>query len=146
VIAIGREFNVVPILEFWGPALSLGHLGEALMVVAESGMPEACLLADIYHMHKKGTPHASLNHCGPDTIALVHMNDYPADPTRETITDADRVMPGAGIADWGVIASALQNVGYCGYLSLELFNAEIWKRDPKLVAEEGLAAMKRVME
>lgn len=146
LITIGRECNVIPILEFWGPAMSLGHLGEALMVVAESGLPEACLLADIYHMHKKGTPHASLNHCGPDTIALVHMNDYPAQPGRDTISDADRVMPGDGIADWHVIQSALHNIGYDGYLSLELFNEEIWKQDPKQVAENGLAAMKKVME
>ena len=103
LIELGREFNIVPILEFWGPAQSLGHLGEALMVVVESGMPEACLLADIYHMHKKGTPHASLNHCGKNTIAMVHMNDYPAEPCREKITDADRIMPGAGVVDWAVV-------------------------------------------
>ncbi len=145
LIELGREFDVVPILEFWGPAQSLGHLGEALMVVAESAMPEACLLADIYHMHKKGTPHASLAHCGPATIALVHMNDYPAQPERATITDADRVMPGAGVADWALIKRSLEQVGYDGYLSLELFNKQHWAEDPKLVAENGLEAMKRVM-
>lgn len=146
LVLVGREYGVIPILEFWGPAQSLGHLGEALMVVVESGLPEACLLADIYHMHKKGTPHASLRHCGSGSIALVHMNDYPADPPRHSISDADRVMPGAGIADWPVIASALRDMAYDGYLSLELFNQACWDRDPAEVAREGLLAMKGVME
>lgn len=146
LLAIGREYGVIPILEFWGPAQSLGHLGEALMVVAECGQSEACLLADIYHMHKKGTEHASLLHCGPETIGLVHMNDYPAVPARPDITDADRVMPGEGIAQWDVIFGALKRVGYQGHLSLELFNQELWKADPKTVAADGIAAMKKLVE
>ena len=96
-------------------------------------------------MHKKGTPHASLNHCGKNTIAMVHMNDYPAEPCREKITDADRIMPGAGVVDWAVVKGALANVEYDGCLSLELFNKELWQQDPKQVAINGLAAMKRVM-
>ena len=142
VLDIGREYGVTPILEFWGPAQSLGHLGEALMVVTECGYDEACLLADIYHMHKKGTPHASLKHCGPSTIGLVHMNDYPADPPRATISDADRVMPGAGVANWAEIFGALKAANYQGHLSLELFNQQLWQEDPKEVAADGIAAMK----
>ena len=142
VLDIGREYGVVPILEFWGPAQSLGHLGEALMVVTECAYDEACLLADIYHMHKKGTPHASLKHCGPSTIGLVHMNDYPADPPRATISDADRVMPGAGVANWAEIFAALKAANYQGHLSLELFNQQLWQEDPKKVAADGIAAMK----
>ena len=53
------------------------------------------------------------------------MNDYPADPPRATITDADRVYPGDGIAPLGELVRILQAIGFHGYFSLELFNREL---------------------
>jgi sugar phosphate isomerase/epimerase len=145
LIEVGREYGVVPILEFWGIAKTLGHLGEALLVVAECGQPEACLLADVFHMYK-GTSHfAGLKHIGANTIGLVHMNDYPADPDRATAVDADRVFPGDGIAPLGQILRDLKTAGYDGMLSLELFNKTYWERDAKWIAQTGIQKMKHAV-
>jgi len=141
LIELGREYGVVPILEFWGVAKTLGHLGEALLVVTECGQPEACLLADVFHMYK-GTGHfQGLKHLGPPTLGLVHMNDYPADPPRDTIGDPDRVFPGDGIAPLGRILRDLKAAGYAGMLSLELFNRSYWQRDARWVAQTGREKM-----
>jgi len=146
LIKLGREYGVVPILEFWGVAKSLGHLGEALLVVAECGQPEACLLADVFHMYK-GTGHfQGLKHLGPATVGLVHMNDYPADPPRDTIGDPDRVFPGDGIAPLGQILRDLKAAGYTGMLSLELFNRSYWQRDARWVAQTGREKMDAAVE
>jgi len=70
------------------------------------------------------------------------LNDYPADPPRETIGDRDRVYPGDGIAPLTQIIRDLYANGGRAFLSLELFNPNYWKQDPLEVAKTGLAKMK----
>ena len=74
------------------------------------------------------------------------MNDYPASPGRDTITDADRVYPGDGLAPWAEILAGFENAGYEGMLSLELFNPGYWEKGSVVVAEEGLAKLKACVE
>jgi sugar phosphate isomerase/epimerase len=141
VIEIGREYGVTPVLEFWGAAQSLGHLGEALFVAAQCGRPEACILADVFHMYKGGSPFEGLRLTGPDTLGLVHMNDYPADPPRAEIGDADRVWPGDGVAPLADILRTLYRVGFRGMLSLELFNERYYALDADEALRTGLEKM-----
>jgi len=146
LIDLGREFNVIPVVEFWGVAKTLGKLGEVLMVAAECGRPEACILADVFHMYKGSGHFQGLNLAGPDTIAIFHMNDYPANPARADITDSDRVYPGDGIAPYPEIMAFLKKAGFSGVLSLELFTQSYWEQDAALVARTGLEKMRRAVE
>ena len=102
-------------------------------------MPEACVLADVFHMYKGSGHFAGLKLLGRKTLALVHLNDYPAAPPRATITDAERVYPGDGTAPLGEILRDLHAAGYRGMLSLELFNRAYWAQDAATVAATGLA-------
>jgi sugar phosphate isomerase/epimerase len=146
LIDLGCEHGVVPILEFWGMSKTLGRLGEAMLVAAESGRREAGILADVFHMYKGTGHHHGLTLIGSSTLALVHVNDYPADPPRIRIGDGDRVYPGDGVAPLQQILRDLKERGYRGMLSLELFNAAYWERTPKEVAATGLAKMKEAVE
>jgi sugar phosphate isomerase/epimerase len=74
------------------------------------------------------------------------MNDYPAQPPRESIGDADRVYPGDGVAPLGQILRDLSAAGFEGFLSLELFNREYWNRDAETVAREGIEKMRAAVE
>lgn len=139
---IGAGFGVTPMVEFWGPSQCLSRLGEALLVTVESGREEACVLADVYHMYKGGSPAEGLAMLSPAVLGLLHYNDYPADPPRETITDADRVYPGDGIAPLATFIRCLDRIGYRGMLSLELFNEDYYRRDPGEVARTGLEKMR----
>ena len=112
------------------------------MVAIESGHPNACVLPDVYHLYKGGSDFNGLKLLGPSAIHAFHINDYPADPPRDTIVDAQRVYPGDGIAPLKEVFAALRAMNYAGYLSLELFNREYWKQDPNEVAKTGLAKMK----
>ena len=58
------------------------------------------------------------------------LNDYPAEPPRERITDAFRVYPGDGIAPLTEMLRHLRAIGFRGFLSLELFNDRYWHRPP----------------
>ncbi len=142
LLELGDEMGVTPELELWGFSKSLSRLGELMFVAVESGHPAACVLPDVYHIYKGGSDFTGLNLIQGAAIQVFHINDYPADPPRETIGDADRVYPGDGIAPLSDILRMLRVNGSRCVLSLELFNREYWKQDPLVVAQTGLEKMR----
>lgn len=141
LLDLGKTMGVTPIVEVWGFSKSLSRLGETWAVAAECGAVGGCVLPDVYHLYKGGSGFAGLGLLSPAAIGIFHVNDYPA-IERGKIVDADRVFPGDGTAPLKDVYRALRDVGYRGYLSLELFNREYWKRDPHEVARDGLAKLK----
>lgn len=139
---LGVKMAVVPMVEVWGFSKTLTTLSQAAFVAIECGHPNACILADVYHLHKGGSPPNGLKLLSASSMHAMHVNDYPADPPRETITDAHRVYPGDGVAPLGEILRNLRAIGFRGALSLELFNRDYWKQDALTVAKTGLAKMK----
>ena len=150
LLEVGDQVGVVPQLEVWGFSNTLHRLGIAAAVAIESSHPKSCILADIYHLYKGGSGYNGLRLLAGDSMHVLHVNDYPADPPRDTITDAARVYPGDGVAPLDTIFRDLNAIGYRGYLSLELFNREYWKQEAFLVAKTGLektrAAVKRALK
>jgi len=146
VCRVAEDYGVTPVLEFWGHSAVLGTLGEALHVAAGSGRREACVLADVFHMYKGGSPYEGLRLLGPNALGLFHMNDFPAEPPREEITDAERVYPGDGVAPLASIFEDLCEAGFRGMLSLELFNEQYWKEDARAVARTGLEKMQGLVQ
>ncbi|MBN2450001.1 MAG: sugar phosphate isomerase/epimerase [Lentisphaeria bacterium] len=136
---IGARAGVLPLLELWGHAPRLSTLAEVLYVAAASRRPEAGILLDIYHLYKGGNRFESLRLLSGSALRLFHVNDYPDTPPRDRIGDKHRVWPGDGVAPSGDIARTLREIGYTGYLSLELFNPEYWKGDALDTARTGLA-------
>jgi len=142
LLELGDRMEIIPQVEVWGFSKSLSRLSETTFVAVESGHPKACILPDVYHIYKGGSDFNSLKLLSGSAFHVFHMNDYPADPPRKTISDADRVYPGDGIAPLNSMLRGLAENGFCGMLSLELFNRDYWKQDPLLVAKTGLAKMR----
>lgn len=141
LLKVGAELGVTPQLELWGFSKTLSRLGELLLVAAETGRRDACVLPDVYHIYKGGSDFAGLKLLHGQAIHAFHMNDYPDDPPRATIRDAHRVYPGDGVAPLRQIIRDLHAGGFRGAFSLELFNPEYWKQDPLQVAKTGLEKM-----
>ena len=142
LVDLAAPYGVTPLLEFWGISQTLGTTGEALLVAAECGRPGVRLLADVYHIYKGSGHHCGLEHFGTGRLGLVHVNDYPEEPGRDLVTDADRVYPGDGVAPWEQIVQSLNAIEYEGMLSLELFNQNYWDQGPQLTAREGIEKLK----
>ena len=142
---VGESIGVVPQLEVWGFSATLSRLGETLYVLAECGHDAACLLPDVYHIFKGGSPFEGLSTLAGCAIHVFHMNDYPGSPPRETISDADRVFPGDGVAPLDKILATILSNGFNGALSLELFNREYWQQPADEVAKTGLAKMREAV-
>ena len=145
LLEVGREYGVTPVVEFWGASQCLGRLSEAVFVAVESGQPDACVLADVFHMYRGGSAFGGLRLLGPGTLALLHVNDYPVADSPDSLTDADRVFPGDGVAPWPQLIGDLRAIGFRGPLSLELFNEAYWQRDALSVAREGLEKLRRLV-
>jgi len=143
---IGQGIGVTPQVEVWGFSRSVNRLGEAALIAIESGHPRACLLADVYHLHKGGSGFVGLKQLSGASMQVFHMNDYPAMPSRAEITDADRVYPGDGVAPLVEMLRDLRRVGFRGVLSLELFNRTYWRQDALTVARTGLEKMRAVVQ
>lgn len=141
-----RTAGVEPYLEFWGRAKRLSKLSEAVYVALESGVKDAKILLDPFHMYTGGSAVDGIRLLNGGSIGIVHANDYPSAPARETITDQDRVFPGDGVAPSRELASMLYNSGYRGFLSLELFIPDFGSKSALEVAAEGLNKMKNAYE
>ncbi len=147
VLVLGDKMGVIPQLEFWGSARTLGRVGEAALVAMHAGHPKACLLLDAYHMYKGGSPFEGLKQLNGAQMANFHINDYPADPPREKINDSHRVFPGDGICPLTEVLKTLHQIGFRGVLSLEIFNRTYWEKyDPQTTARLGLEKTATVAE
>jgi len=138
---LGKTMGITPVIEIWGFSKTLKRLGEAALIALESHTDGAAILPDVYHLYKGGSDFGGLKLLQAAAIGIFHVNDYPK-IDRATITDADRVYPGDGIAPWKEILAALATVGYPGFLSVELFNRTYWKQDPNEVAATALRKLK----
>lgn len=142
LLKLGDQMGIVAQLEIWGFSKNLHRLGQAMFVAAETGHPKACLLPDVFHIYKGGSNFHGLKLLSAQAIQVFHLNDYPAKPPRQAITDRYRLYPGDGIAPLTQILRDLHTNGSQAVLSLELFNPQYFKQDPLHVARTGLAKMK----
>lgn len=83
LLEVGDSIGVTPQVEVWGFSKSLSRLSECAFVAIESGHPKACLLTDVYHLHKGGTDFRSFGLVSGEAMHCMHMNDFPADPPRK---------------------------------------------------------------
>ena len=142
VCDLGEKMGVRPLLEYWGHSVNLHTPEDALAVAAQVGRTNAGVLPDVYHTYRGGGRFESFRFFSPATVPVLHMNDYPANPPREQLVDADRIWPGDGVAPWQRIFAYLDEANVNPWLSIELFNPNYWKSTPLDTLRTALAKMK----
>lgn len=145
ILALGRKYNVMPLLEFWGASGTLYNFGQALAIAAASNDRDARILPDVYHLFRGGSGFDGLQLVSGRVIEVIHMNDYPGSKPVTEQTDSDRVYPGDGVAPLKQVLRDLRAMGGTKVLSLELFNKGYWGQDAMLVASTGLQKMKSLV-
>jgi len=144
VLDLGREMGVRPLLEYWGHSVNLSRLEEALDVLELLKRPDAAILADVYHTYRGGGSFEAYRRLSAATLPVLHVNDYPATPSRGELVDADRVWPGDGIAPWREVLGNLESAGADPWLSIELFNPAYWRTTPADTLRTGLEKVRRL--
>ncbi len=125
ILDLKAETTVTPLLELWGMG-ALNKLADCAKIAIGTGHPDAAMLLDFYHIYRGGNAWETLELLNGARLPVIHMNDYPATPSSEKLTDADRVLPGEGICPFKEILPKLYASGFRGGLSVELFNKGYW--------------------
>jgi 2-keto-myo-inositol isomerase len=146
LLELGRQFGVKPSIEYLGFVDDFKTIEDARGIMENCGDSDATVILDPFHCYVGGGTIESISKLTADQIAMSHFNDAPADPPPATQHDPDRVMPGDGAIDLKLYCDMLRKVGYNRWLSLELFNEDLWKQDPLEVAKLGLEKMRTAAE
>ena len=146
VLDLGKKMGVRPLLEYWGHSVNLSRLEDALDVLKMLNRPDAAILADVYHTYRGGGSFETYRRLSAAMLPVLHVNDYPAQPSRERLVDADRVWPGDGFAPWKDIFGHLAAAGASPWLSIEVFNPSYWKTSPSDTLGAGRTKLETVVE
>lgn len=146
LLELGREFGVVPMMEFLGFVRSVYLLEQAVAIAQLADHPDACVVLDPFHLWRGGSGLRGVGRLPAELVGICHFNDAPADdPPRCEQRDADRVYPGDGCLPLAAMLRALAANGYDGPLSLELFNPGYWALAPTENLRRGVAKTKAVL-
>lgn len=148
LLELGRQIGVRPAFEFLGFVGQYHTIELARDVLRATKDADACTVVDPFHLFRGGSGIEGFAKAGLTAreIGILHFNDAPRDPPREQQHDEHRVQPGEGHLDLKRYVQIARDAGYRGALSLELFNPDLWKRDPLEVARHGLAQTRKIVE
>ncbi len=146
LLELGRQAGVRPTFEYISFFESVSQLGQAWQIVQDSDDVEATLILDAFHNWNSGSTLEDLQAIPVERISHYHIDDaHPEIPPRQQ-TDPDRVMLGEGAIDLKAEIKVLKEKGYDGTVSLELFNQELWSRDPREVLRVGIDRMRELLD
>ena len=131
-------------LEFQANAAFANNLQTAAALVANTGRPNLGLCLDLFHFYVGPSKIQDLLQLTNELLFHVQFCDL-ADTPREIATDSDRILPGDGDIDFPSIIHALHQIGYDGYISLELMNPMIWQISAQQTAEVGMTALRKIL-
>ncbi|MBC2838589.1 sugar phosphate isomerase/epimerase [Robiginitalea sp. SC105] len=145
ILELGDETGVYPLLELWGMG-ALHRVSDCAQITIGSGHPKAAVLLDIYHVHRGGNTWDTVDVLNGARLPVIHMNDYPATPAWNELTDGDRVLPGEGVCPFDTVIPKLYAAGFRGGFSVELFNQGYWSRwDAREMLERSYASTVAVL-
>lgn len=77
-----------------------------------------------------------------EKIHVVHIADSESLPL-DKLTQANRLWPGDGVVRIADVLTVLDQIGYAGVVSLELFRPEYWRMSPEEVIRIGMEKVRR---
>jgi 4-hydroxyphenylpyruvate dioxygenase len=138
-------FGVRLALEFRGGDTFCSCLDTAISLVEQCREPNVGVCLDLFHYYKGPSKAEDFSRLTKTNLFHVQLCDVAGLP-REMMSDSDRIMPGEGDFQYGLLLDTLQRIDYDGTVSLELFNPVLWQSNQKQIVELGLTAMERVLK
>ena len=145
LLAIGREVGIRPTFEYISFFNSASRLDQAWQVVQQCGDDDATLILDAFHSWNSGSTLDDLRAIPAERISHYHIDDAAKHIPAGSQTDPDRTMLGEGPIDLAAEIQVLREIGYSGTVSLELFNAGLWQKDPREVLQVGIERMRELL-
>ena len=120
------EFN-------WSPLVK--SLRTAAEIARRSERPNVGTIFDPAHYHCTPTKFDQLSAENVATIKHVHVDDMRDKPAELSNCNSDRLLPGQGILDLPALFGRIEELGYDGYFSIEMFSDELWAMPAKQAAQ-----------
>ncbi len=137
-------FNVRLGLEFRSSGAFCTNLNTALALVTQSGEPNVGVCLDMFHFYTGPSKTEDLKLLTKETLSYIQVCDLAGVP-RELARDSDRILPGDGDFQFEPILQRCREIGYDGYIALELMNPLLWEMPGSHVAEMGMKALNRLV-
>ena len=137
-------FGIHLALEFRAHSSFCASLDTALWLVEQAAEPNVGINLDVFHFYTGPSKFEDLELLHPGNLAFVQIADLAGVP-RELAADSDRVLPGDGDFRLKTIIGHLRQIGYEGYVSVELMNPTLWNTKPSQVAELARLALERLL-
>ena len=131
-VSLAVEFN-------WSPIVK--SLKSAKAVVDAANHPRVGILFDPAHFYCTPSKFDDLTADTVKKILHVHVDDMREKPGDLSNCNDDRVLPGEGCLDLKALLGRIESLGYRGFFSLELFNADLWKLPVEEAASRSYRAM-----
>ena len=135
---IAKPHNVALMVEFTRNSRLVNNLRTSLDLVRSLNHPNIRFMIDLYHFWAGPSKFEDLDLIEPGEIHHVHFADTPRNPPLEVAEQKDRAFPGEGIAPLQKILNKLVEKGYNRALSLELFDMDVRRTDPAVIAGRAL--------
>ena len=142
---IAEPYGVKIGFEFLGEAgNSVQTLDLGSKIVDLVGRESVGNVIDTYHFYAGGSSFEAIDRLDPNKLFILHINDA-EDLPKEQLNDSKRLYPGLGILPIKEIKERLDEIGYDGPASIEIFRPEYWEQDPYEVAAKAKAAAEQVL-
>lgn len=138
------EAGVRLALEFQARATLGNNLQTAAVLAQETGEANLGLCFDVFHYYAGPSKFEDLAYLSADNLFHVQLCDL-AGQLRETATDGDRILPGDGDFQLAPLLERFREIGYDGYVSLELMNPQIWRIPARQFGEVGMTALRKLL-
>lgn len=135
VASAAAQYKIKVAAEFVRSSTFLASLPTALRLHREAAHPNVGVLFDCYHFWSGPSKMEDLDDIRPGEIIHAHLNDIPNLP-RELLDLQTRVIPTDGVAPLEKILRKLNEKGYTGPISVELFLPQFQQADPFTLAKE----------
>ena len=132
---IAKQFNITAMIEFARTSTHLATLTSSLKMIREANHPNVKPMMDFFHFWSGLSKFEDLDLFERGELAHAHFQDV-ADVPKELYDNNSRLIPGDGIAPLAKILHKLQEKGYAGSLSVELFLPDLVNGDPYEVSKQ----------
>ena len=126
------------------PNCSVRKIQMALKTINSEELPEMGLVIDTFHYFIGEHSINELDLIPQEKLWLIHINDAIEKPFKE-LQDSNRVLPCQGFFNLEMFTNKLKSIGYNKWISLELFNEQLWDKNPYEVALESMKSMKKLL-
>jgi sugar phosphate isomerase/epimerase len=133
-----KDYGLKTGIIFLNAVGNLKTVADAVKLGMKSGWKDVKIIPDSYHNYHGGTPLNSLRMLRGSAIAIYQFSDAPkGQEKKDSWCDGERVLPGDGQLPLVEELQILLEIGYEGCVSLELYNKEYRKREPKKFLKEA---------